>query len=386
MSFSLVAVVAVALFFDFTNGFHDSANAIATTVSTRALSPRLAVLGAAVLNFAGAFISLKVASTIGKGIIHPDAITLKVVLAGLVGAIAWNLVTWYLGLPSSSSHALIGGVAGAAIAATGMGVIKWDGLRDKVLVPSLLAPVFGFLLAALLTVIIFWIVRKMAPGPVNRVFRRLVLLSGGFVALTHGTNDAQKTMGVIALALVAANPGDQFGVPTWVIVSAASAIALGTYAGGWRIIKTLGQRVTKLDPPQGFAAQTSTATILWLTAHFGYPVSTTHTISGGVLGAGATSRLSAVRWGVAGNILVAWIFTMPCAALVGAGMELITRLPGVGVAVVFAIAIGAALLAFRARSTQSGGTREQARGVLGLRRSAPAPADASAETLASARD
>jgi inorganic phosphate transporter, PiT family len=386
MELSLIAVVAVALFFDFTNGFHDSANAIATTVSTRALSPRLAVLGAAILNFAGAFISLKVASTIGKGIVDSSAITLKVVLAGLVGAIAWNLVTWYLGLPSSSSHALIGGVAGAAIAAAGTGVIKWDGLRDKVLVPSLLAPVIGFLLAALLTVIILWIVRKMAPGPVNRVFRRLVLVSGGFVALTHGTNDAQKTMGVIALALVAAHPGDEFGVPTWVIISAATAIAIGTYAGGWRIIKTLGQRVTKLDPPQGFAAQTSTATILYLTAHFGYPVSTTHTISGGVLGAGATSRLSAVRWGVAGNILLAWVFTIPCAALVGGGMEILTRVPGIGVALVFAVAVGAALVAFRARSTQGGGKREHSRGMLGLRRPVPAPVDEPAKPLATTRD
>jgi len=386
MDLSLVAVVAVALFFDFTNGFHDSANAIATTVSTRALSPRLAVLAAAGLNFAGAFISLKVASTIGKGIIHPDAVTLKVVLAGLVGAIAWNLVTWYLGLPSSSSHALIGGVAGAAVAATGFDVIKWGGLKDKVLIPSLLAPVIGFVLAAILTVIVILIIRKMAPGPVNRVFRRLILVSGGFVALTHGTNDAQKTMGVIALALVAAHPGDKFGVPTWVIVSAAGAISLGTYAGGWRIIKTLGQRVTKLDPPQGFAAQTATATILWLTAHLGYPVSTTHVISGGVLGAGASTRLSAVRWGVAGNILVAWIFTIPCAALVGALMETVTRVPGAGVGLVFAVAVAAALLAFRARSTQGGG-REHGRGVLGLRRPAGAPADAAApEPVAGARD
>jgi PiT family inorganic phosphate transporter len=387
MELTLIAVVAVALFFDFTNGFHDSANAIATTVSTRALSPRLAVLGAAILNFAGAFISLKVAATVGKGIVDSNAITLQVVLAGLVGAIAWNLITWYLGLPSSSSHALIGGVAGAAMAAAGGGVIKWDGLRDKVLVPSLLAPVLGFLFAALLTVIILWIVRKKAPGPVNRLFRRMILFSGGWVALTHGTNDAQKTMGVIALALVAANPGSEFGVPTWVIICAAAAIALGTYAGGWRIIKTLGQRVTKLDPPQGFAAQTSTATILFLTAHYGYPVSTTHTISGGVLGAGATSRLSAVRWGVAGNILIAWIFTIPCAGLVGALMELIARIPVVGVSVVFALAVAAALVAFRARSTQGGGKREHKRGMLGLRRPAPAaPVAERPEELAGTRD
>src|SRR6188768_3073264 len=319
----LVAVVAVALFFDFTNGFHDTANSIATTVSTRALPPRTAVLLAAVLNFAGAFVSLKVAATVAKGIVDPSVITLDVVLAGLVGAITWNLITWYLGLPSSSSHALIGGIVGSGAAAGGLDVVNWHGLVHKVLIPSLAAPFLGIALAALIMLVLLWIVRRRHPGIVNRVFRRLQIVSGGFVAFTHGTNDAQKTMGIICLALVVSGhlDSDFTRPPDWVIFSAATAMALGTYAGGWRIIKTLGTRVAKLDPPQGFAAQTSCASILWLTAHYGFPVSTTHTISGTVLGAGATRRLSAVRWGVAGNILVAWVMTIPCAGLVGAGME-----------------------------------------------------------------
>jgi inorganic phosphate transporter, PiT family len=355
MDLTLVAVVAIALFFDFTNGFHDTANSIATSVSTRALSPRMAVLSSAALNFAGAFFFFKVAATVAKGIVNPDAITLKIVLAGLVGAITWNLITWYLGLPSSSSHALIGGILGSAVAATGgFSVVKWAGLREKVLIPSLLAPTLGLLLAAALMWVTLWIIRKRAPGLVNRVFRRLQLISGGFVAFTHGTNDAQKTMGVITLALIVSGhqSADHFSVPLWVKISAATAMAAGTYAGGWRIIRTLGQRVAKLDPPQGFAAQTSTAVILWLTARYGYPVSTTHTISGSVLGAGASTRFSAVRWGVAGNIIVAWLLTIPCAGAVGAGMETITRLPG-GVVYVVALTVGIAALAFTGRSLES---------------------------------
>ena len=354
MELTLVAVVVVALFFDFTNGFHDTANSIATSVSTRALSPRLAVLSAAVLNFAGAFVSFKVAATIASGLVDLAAISLEIILAGLVGAITWNLITWYLGLPSSSSHALIGGVIGSAIAAAGFDVVKWSGLYEKVLLPSLAAPFLGFALAALIMVGVLWVIRRRHPGRVNTVFRRLQLISGGFVSFTHGTNDAQKTMGIIMLALVVDGrlAEDAGRPPTWVIVSAAVAMAAGTYAGGWRIIKTLGQRVAKLDPPQGFAAQTSCATILWLTAHFGFPVSTTHTISGSVLGAGATRRFSAVRWGVAGNILLAWLMTIPCAALVGAGMEVLTRLPG-GTALVFVLTAAIALVAFAGRTWQS---------------------------------
>src|SRR5919197_2662595 len=354
MELTLVAVVAVALFFDFTNGFHDTANSIATSVSTRALSPRLAVLSAAVLNFAGAFASFAVAATVAKGIVDPTAITLKIVLGGLVGAITWNLVTWYFGLPSSSSHALIGGISGSAISARGFDVMQWHGLYEKVLIPSLAAPLLGILGGALIMLAVLWVVRRRAPGVVNRVFRRLQIVSGGFVAFTHGTNDAQKTMGIIALALVASGHlSADFGrPPVWVIVSAAAAMAAGTYAGGWRIIKTLGQRGGKLHPPQRFAAQTAFASILWLTAHYGFPVSTTHTISGSVLGAGATRRFSAVRWGVAGNILTAWLMTIPCAALVGAAMEVVTRLPG-GAALVFALTAVIAALAFVGRTWQA---------------------------------
>jgi inorganic phosphate transporter, PiT family len=351
---TLFAVVAVALFFDFTNGFHDTANSIATSVSTRALSPRMAVLSAAVLNFLGAFVSFAVAATIAKGIVDPEAITLEVVLAGLVGAITWNLITWYFGMPSSSSHALIGGMIGSAIAADGFSVVKWGGLKDKVLIPSLVAPFLGIVVAAALMVLVLWIIRRRAPSLVNRVFRRLQLVSGGFVAFTHGTNDAQKTMGIISLALVASGhlSPDFDRPPTWVIVSAAAAMSMGTYAGGWRIIKTLGTRIAKLEPPQGFAAQTACASILWTTAHYGFPVSTTQVISGSVLGAGATTRLSAVRWGVAGNILLAWVLTMPCSAVVGALMETLTRLPG-GVALVAVATAAIAATAFAGRSVQS---------------------------------
>jgi PiT family inorganic phosphate transporter len=364
MELTLVAVVIVALFFDFTNGFHDTANAIATSVSTRALSPRVAVLFAAVLNFAGAFVSLEVAATVATGIVDAGVVTLQVVLGGLVGAITWDLITWYFGLPTSSSHALIGGVAGSALAASGPDVVQWGGLVDDVLIPSLLAPLVGVTLAFALILVIWWIVRRRAPGLVNRVFRRLQVASAGFVAFTHGTNDAQKTMGIIALALVATGhlDAEEFDVPLWVITSAAAAMALGTYAGGWRIIRTLGQRVAKLEPPQGFAAETATATILWFTGTVGFPVSTTHTISGAVLGAGAVRGFSAVRWGVAGNILVAWFLTLPAAAAIGAVMELLTRVPG-GTAIVFALTGLIAALAFLARSVQA-------------RRFVPAPAEA----------
>jgi inorganic phosphate transporter, PiT family len=347
---TLVAVVVVALFFDFTNGFHDTANAIATSVSTRALSPRVAVLVAAVLNFAGAFVSLKVAATIAKGIVDPEAVTLSVILAGLVGAITWNLVTWFLGLPSSSSHALIGGIAGAAIAYDGWQVIEWQGVWDKVVKPGIASPILGFLIALALMLVIIWVIRRRSPSRVNRVFRRAQILSGSFVAFTHGTNDAQKTMGVIALALISTGhmSSEGFDLPTWVIVSSATAMALGTYAGGWRIIKTMGTRIAKIDPPQGFAAQTACAGILWTTAHLGFPVSTTQTITGSVMGAGASKKFSAVRWGLAGNIAVAWAVTLPAAGLVGAAMEVVTRMPA-GDLIVFLLAGAIAATAFLAR-------------------------------------
>ncbi|TML66549.1 MAG: inorganic phosphate transporter [Actinobacteria bacterium] len=350
MNGTLVAVVAVALFFDFTNGFHDTANSIATSVSTRALSPRAAVGLAAVLNFAGAFVSIKVAATIAKGIVDPATITLNVVLAGLVGAITWNLITWYLGLPSSSSHALIGGMIGSGVAHSGWDVVQWHGLKIKVLQPSLIAPFLGFGLAFAIMLALIWLIRRRAPARVNWLFRRFQLVSGSFVAFTHGTNDAQKTMGVIALALVASGHLDpNFDrPPAWVIASAAFAMAAGTYAGGWRIIKTLGQRIAKIDPPQGFAAQTACAAVLWGTAHYGYPVSTTHTISGSVMGASATRGLNAVRWGIAGNIVLAWLMTIPLAGAVGALMEVITRANG-GDVIVFVLAALIAACAFLAR-------------------------------------
>jgi PiT family inorganic phosphate transporter len=349
MDFTLITVIAVALFFDFTNGFHDTANAIATVVSTKAASPRLAVVGAAVLNFLGAFISIKVAATVAKGIVMPGSITLHILLAGLVGAIIWNLVTWRFGLPTSSSHALIGGVAGAAVISVGLQVVQWHGLRDKVLIPSLVAPFIGLAGAALLLTIIFRIVRKRSEHKVNMFFRRLQLVSGGFLAFTHGTNDAQKTMGIIALALLAAHPNNQFHVPLWVIVASATAMAAGTYVGGWRIINTLGHKITHLEPPQGFAAEVSTATTLWFTAHAGFPVSTTHTVSGSILGAGAAARPSAVQWKIVRHILVAWVMTIPCAATVGAAVELLTRSSD-GASIAFVIMLLAAATIFLTRN------------------------------------
>ena len=355
MEWTLVAVVVAALFFDFTNGFHDAANAIATTVSTRALRPRVAVAFAGILNFAGAFISLEVATTVGKGIVVPDSVTTKVVLAGVLGATIWNLTTWFAGLPSSSSHALIGGVAGSALAAGGWDVVQWEGLWEKVLLPSLTSPLLGIVIAGLLVLAIMWAFRRARPRVVNTTFRRLQVVSAGFVALTHGTNDAQKTMGVIALALVASDPTDEFHVPFWVVLSAAVAMAAGTYAGGWRIIRTLGRRVTHLDPHQGFAAETSTAIILYSTAHFGFPVSTTQTISGSVIGAGAARKFSAVRWGVVKSILWAWLLTLPAAAAVGAGFERLSTLPaGTVIESVVAVAIMVGIFVARGRSDNYG--------------------------------
>ncbi len=315
----LVIVVVTALAFDFTNGFHDTANAVATSISTRALAPRTAVSLAAVLNFAGAFISLKVAATIASGIVDAGAITTTVIFSGLIGAIFWNLLTWYFGLPSSSSHALIGGVVGAAFAAAGAGAVQGAGLLEKVIVPALVAPIIAFLAAGMAILLAYRMVGRLRPGPVNRGYRLGQIASLSLLSLSHGTNDAQKTMGIITLALIthgSLNPGDQ--PPTWVIVAAASAIAMGTYSGGWRIIRTMGSRIIKMDPAQGFSAQTGGAAVILTAAHLGFPLSTTHSITGAVLGAGAAKRLSAVRWGLAGNIFLAWVLTLPCAAAVGA--------------------------------------------------------------------
>jgi PiT family inorganic phosphate transporter len=278
----LVVIIAVALLFDFTNGFHDTANAVATSVSTRALTPRLAVLIAALMNFAGAFTSTKVAKTVGDGLINtdPGRVTGHLVVAALIGAIAWNLFTWYLGLPSSSSHALVGGLVGAALVAGGSSPVKWDGIWNKVAWPGLASPVIGFVIAGILMVGILWIFRRVRPAPLNRGFRLAQIFSGSFMAFAHGTNDAQKTMGVIALALYSAghtsSPSD---IPNWVIAAAATAIAAGTYVGGWRIMRTMGTRIFKLEPPQGFAAQTTASVVLYTVAtKYGFPVSTTHVI------------------------------------------------------------------------------------------------------------
>jgi inorganic phosphate transporter, PiT family len=317
----LVVVIVVALAFDFTNGFHDTANAVATSVSTRALSPRLAVLIAAVANLAGAFVTTAVAKTVGKGIIDLGHITNQTLLAALLGAITWNLITWWLGLPSSSSHALIGGLVGAALAQAGENGVLWHGVVHKVAIPALWAPTLAFGTAFVLLLAIYWVFQWMTPGIANRSFRLGQLATGTWVAFTHGANDAQKTMGVIAAALaIHGGHPDDLRIDRWVIASAGLAIAAGTYSGGWRIMKTLGQRVYQMEPPSGFAAQASAGAVIYASTKYGYPLSTTHVVSGAVMGAGATKRLSAVRWGVAGNIVFAWVLTLPAAALVAAGM------------------------------------------------------------------
>ncbi|HVD48406.1 MAG TPA: inorganic phosphate transporter [Gaiellaceae bacterium] len=316
----VVVVVLVALGFDFTNGFHDTANAVATSISTRALSPRLAVLIAAIANLAGAFVTTAVAKTVGKGIIDTGLATEQTILAALFGAIAWNLITWRLGLPSSSSHALIGGLVGAALAQSGTSGVQWHGLVHNVAIPGVVAPVIAFAGAFVLLLLIFWALLRLTPGFANRTFRLGQLVSGTWVAFTHGANDAQKTMGVIALALFESGHISHFYIPTWVIVSSGLAIALGTYSGGWRIMRTLGQRVISMEPASGFAAQMTAGATIYFATKLGYPLSTTHVISGSVLGAGATKRLSAVRWGVAGNIVVAWLLTIPAAGLVAAAL------------------------------------------------------------------
>jgi inorganic phosphate transporter, PiT family len=316
----LVIVIAVGLLFDFTNGFHDTANYVATWVGTRALSPRMAVVVSAAANLAGAFVTTAVAKTVGKGIIDTGLANEKTVLAALIGAIVWNLVTWWLGLPSSSSHALIGGLVGAAMAQSGFKGVEWHGLAHNVAIPALAAPTIAFFVAFALLLAIYWLFMWITPGVANRSFRLGQLVSGTWVAFTHGANDAQKTMGVIALALFETGHLSHFYIPTWVIVSAALAIAAGTYVGGWRIMRTLGQRVINMEPASGFAAQITAGLTIYTATRLGYPLSTTHVISGSVMGAGATKRLSAVRWGVAGNIVTAWILTIPAAGIVAAAL------------------------------------------------------------------
>jgi inorganic phosphate transporter, PiT family len=312
----LVVVIVVGLAFDFTNGFHDTANYVATWVGTRAMSPRGAVLVSAAANLAGAFVTTAVAKTVGQGIIDTGLATEQTVLAALLGAIAWNLLTWRLGLPSSSTHALIGGLVGAALVQSGSAGVQWHGVWEKVIVPGALSPVMGFAAAFVLLVAIYRAFSWLTPGVANRSFRLGQLASGTWVAFTHGANDAQKTMGVIALALFTHGSISSFYIPDWVKVAAGLTIGAGTYAGGWRIIRTLGQRIYKLQPEDGFAAQIAAGSTLYLGTHFGFPISTTHVVTGSVMGAGATRRFSALRWGVAGNIVVAWLLTLPAAALV----------------------------------------------------------------------
>ncbi len=352
-------VVATALAFDFTNGFHDTANAVATSISTRAMSPRMAVSLAALLNFVGAFLSLAVAATIASGIVDANLVTLPIVFAGLVGAIAWNLATWYFGLPSSSSHALIGGVVGAAFAAEGAKAVYGDGLLEKVMIPALVAPVLALVTAGVGILLCYRIVGRQHPGVVSRGFRFGQIISGSLFSLSHGTNDAQKTMGIIALALVASGHLEAGAdPPTWVVVSAATAIALGTYVGGWRIIKTMGTRIIKMDPAQGFAAQGVGAAVILSATHVGFPLSTTHVSAGAIMGAGAAKRLSAVRWGVAGNIVGAWVLTLPAAAMVGGITYGVTQLFGSGAVgpVVVSVVLVLALLWALARRVAAGRT------------------------------
>lgn len=327
----LIAVVAIALVFTYTIGFHDAANAIATSVSTRALTPRAALLMAAVMNLLGGLLvkfSGGVAATVGEDIValnEQSSFGLLVVFAALVGAIVWNVATWYVGLPSSSSHALIGGLVGAALASAGTSDVLWDGVVQGFVIPALLSPLAGFLLAYLVMVGILWLFRRAHPGRTGRGFRRAQTVSAAAMALGHGLQDAAKTMGIIVLALLTTGyledpPGPaSFPIPLWVVFVTAGALSLGTYSGGWRIMRTLGRRIIELDPPKGFAAESTASSVLFITAYiYEAPISTTHTITSSVMGVGATRRLSAVRWGVAGNILMAWFLTLPGAGIAAA--------------------------------------------------------------------
>ena len=313
-SLLLIVVIALALLFDFSNGWHDSANAVATVISTRVLSPVTAVVFAGVLNVIGAFLSTAVAKMVGQGIIDPVAVNDVVVVAALGGAIIWNFITLGMGLPSSSSHALIGAMVGAGFIHGGLEVLRVVGLV-KVLKAMIFSPFFGFVMAFILMVGLSWAFLRTQRGKAMVLFRRLQLLSAGFMALSHGANDAQKAMGIITLALLSAGHIPSAEVPKWVIISCALSMGLGTALGGWKIIKTLGMRIAKLDPVHGFAAETGAAAVLMATAHIGLPVSTTHTITSSVMGVGAVNRLSAVRWGVTRRIVYAWIFTLPGSAL-----------------------------------------------------------------------
>ncbi|MGH2356589.1 MAG: inorganic phosphate transporter [Candidatus Limnocylindria bacterium] len=320
---TLLAVLALAVAFDYINGFHDTANAIATSVSTRALRPGWAIAMSATANFVGALTGTEVAKTVGAGIVNATDTNQVVVAAALIGAIVWNLLTWRLGIPSSSSHALIGGLLGASFAGFGVGSWNMDGVLGKVLVPLVSSPIVGFLIGISLMALLFNVFRRAHPRTLNNRFRRLQLLSAAYMAFSHGSNDAQKTMGIMTLALVTGGVIPEFKVPLWVILVAASAISLGTAAGGWRIIRTMGTKVVKLDPVHGFAAETTAATVILGASQLGMPVSTTHVISSAILGVGSSDRLKTVRWGVARSIVTAWILTIPAAGATAAAAYLV---------------------------------------------------------------
>jgi PiT family inorganic phosphate transporter len=351
----LVIVVVTALGFDFTNGFHDTANAMATSIATGALPPRVAVALSGALNLVGAFLSLSVAATIANGLVQTHSVTLTVVFAGLAGGISWNLLTWFLGIPSSSSHSLIGGVVGATIAAAGGHAIKWQGLFSKVIIPAGLSPVIAGLIATVGTYLIYRISRSVSDRARSHGFRLGQIGSASMVSLAHGTNDAQKTMGIITLALIVnGTVADNAKAPFWVILSCALAISLGTYVGGWRVIRTLGKGLVEIDAPQGMAAESGAAATILLSSHFGYSLSTTHVATGSILGTGLGRKGAEVRWGVAGRMVVAWLVTLPIAGLVGAGAYAIASGIGgsAGVIVMFVALVGfAATLYWRSRRT-----------------------------------
>ncbi len=353
---AVVAIVLLALLFDFTNGFHDAANSIATVVSTRVLTPRMAVIWAAFFNFVAFLVfHTGVANTVGKTV-DPEVVSEAVIFAGLTGAVTWNLLTWWLGLPTSSSHALIGGFAGAGVAKAGFGVLNAASLEKTILFIAL-SPLLGMVLGFLLMLANLWLFRRATPARVDNLFRRLQLLSAAAFSLGHGGNDAQKTMGIISALLVGAGylelqPNGDLPVPTWVVIAAYSAISLGTLSGGWRIVKTLGQRITALKPVGGFSAETAAAISLYVATHLGIPVSTTHTITGAIVGVGSTRRLSAVRWGVAGRIVWAWVLTIPAAAAIAAVTYAITVSPFALAALALAAAavVAAVVVAARRRT------------------------------------
>lgn len=317
--FLLILIIVIAIVFDYTNGANDSANAIATIVSTKVMSPKAAVLMAATLNLAGAFLGTEVATTIGKGIVNPEIIAgcQPIILAALLGAILWNLITRYLGLPSSSSHALIGGLIGAAIAYKGWGTLHFSSIVDKVILPLFLSPLSGFAGGYLLMLLLAWITFKMHPKTMNRLFRRLQIFAAAVMALSHGSNDGQKTMGIITLALFLFHMIPAVEVPFWVKLTCAMAIASGTASGGWKIIKTVGKKIFKMEPVHGFAAETSSAMVIITASLIGAPISTTHVFSSSILGVGSSKRVSAVKWGIAGHMVVAWVLTLPASAVVG---------------------------------------------------------------------